>query len=53
MKVVDWNKKHQIRSLLPVTDLFIEVLDGAIKKKEPKERTATDAKRAHQKTLIR
>jgi hypothetical protein len=42
------NKKHQIRSLLPVTDLFIEVLDGAIKERT-KKRTATDAKRPHQK----
>jgi hypothetical protein len=37
MKVVDLNKKHQIRSLLPVTDLFIEVLDGAIKRKNQKK----------------
>jgi hypothetical protein len=50
MKVIGiGTKKHQILHCCP-TDLFISKFDGAIKKKEPK-RTATDAKRPHQKPI--
>jgi hypothetical protein len=34
MKVIGMREKHPIPLLLPVTDLYIEVLDGAIQKKQ-------------------